>query len=62
MWKQLADKAEAKREVLCSYLDGKALFTGVLRLYAAVHREMHNTMQQDGSGPKDDFCEHRRHK
>jgi hypothetical protein len=40
VWEQLADKAEAEREVLCRHLDRKALFTGFLRLYAAVHREM----------------------
>jgi hypothetical protein len=31
---QLADRAKAERRVLCKYLEGKALFTGMLRLYA----------------------------
>jgi hypothetical protein len=30
VWKQLADRAEAEREVVCKHLDGKALFTGIL--------------------------------
>jgi hypothetical protein len=32
VWEQSADKAAANREVLCSYLDGKALLTRVLRV------------------------------
>jgi hypothetical protein len=62
VWKQLADKAEDDREVMSSYLDGKALLTGVLRLYAAVHRHMHETLQQDETASKDEFREQRRRK
>jgi hypothetical protein len=40
VWKELTEKAEAQRTVLCKHLDGKALFTGMLRLYAATHRKM----------------------
>jgi hypothetical protein len=36
LWKGLVAKAEAERTVLCKHLDGKALFTGVLRLYADI--------------------------
>jgi hypothetical protein len=36
----LADRAEAERGVLPKLLDGKALFTGLMRLYAAIYREM----------------------
>jgi hypothetical protein len=39
-WKKLADKAEAEKVVLRKHMDGKALFTAILRLYAATHREM----------------------
>jgi hypothetical protein len=39
VWKELIIKAEAERTVLSKHLDGKALFTAVLRLYAATHRE-----------------------
>jgi hypothetical protein len=39
-WKKLADTAEAERVVLCKHMDGKALFTAILRLYAATHTEM----------------------
>jgi hypothetical protein len=37
VWKQLTDRAEAKRGVLCNCLDGKALFTVMLCLYTATH-------------------------
>jgi hypothetical protein len=37
VWKGLVTKAEAERTVLNKHLDGKALFTGILRLYAAIH-------------------------
>jgi hypothetical protein len=40
VWKELVTKAESERTVLCKHLDGKALFTAILRLYAAIHREM----------------------
>jgi hypothetical protein len=35
--KILVAKAEAERTVLCKHLQGKALFTSILRLYAAIH-------------------------
>jgi hypothetical protein len=35
--------------ILCKHLDGKALFTGLMRLYAATHREMVETVQADHS-------------
>jgi hypothetical protein len=43
-WKRLVDKAENEKSVLCKPLDGKALFTGMLRLYAATHREMEDSL------------------
>jgi hypothetical protein len=39
-WKRLIDKAENEKNVLCKQLDGKVLFTGMLRLYATTHREL----------------------
>jgi hypothetical protein len=44
VWMQLADRAEAERRVLCKYLDGKALFTGILHLYDLTHREMRDSL------------------
>jgi hypothetical protein len=32
MWKRLVDKEESEKSVLFKYLDGKVLFTGMLRL------------------------------
>jgi hypothetical protein len=40
VWNKLITKSEAERAVLCKHLYGKALFTAMLRLYAAIHREM----------------------
>jgi hypothetical protein len=39
-WKRLVDKAVSEKSVLCKHLVGKALFTGMLRLYNETHREM----------------------
>jgi hypothetical protein len=43
-WKRLVDKAEDEKSVLCKHLGGKALFTGMLRLYTATHREMEDSL------------------
>jgi hypothetical protein len=40
VWKELIAIAEAERTVPSEHLNGKALFTAMLRLYAAIHREM----------------------
>jgi hypothetical protein len=44
VWKELIIKAKAERTVLSKHLDGKALFTAVLRFYAAIHRELRETL------------------
>jgi hypothetical protein len=52
VWKELISKSETERTVLCKHLDGKALFTATLRLYAAIHREMRESLllvQQESS-------------
>jgi hypothetical protein len=43
-WKQLVDKAESEQNLLCKHLDRKVLFTGMLRLYTATHREMEESL------------------
>jgi hypothetical protein len=45
VWKQLTDKVEAEQSKLRKRLDGNALFTGMLHLYAAIHGEI--TLQTD---------------
>jgi hypothetical protein len=45
VWNKLIMKSEAERRVLCKPLDGKALFTAMLHLYAAIHREMRESLQ-----------------
>jgi hypothetical protein len=42
-WIGLIDKAESERSVLCKHLDGKPLFTAMLRMYAAIHRELRDS-------------------
>jgi hypothetical protein len=54
-------KAEAERSVLCKHLDGKGLFTAMLRLYDLIDRELHESLlpeQQSCEG----FCEQKRRK
>jgi hypothetical protein len=46
VWKQLIIRAEEEKSVLCKHLDGKALFTGILRPYASMHREMSQTARK----------------
>jgi hypothetical protein len=63
---QLADRAEAERRVLCKHLEGKALFTGMLRLYALTHREMRdfllNTSKGEPAQVNEGFREQKRRK
>jgi hypothetical protein len=47
VWKELVAKAETERIVICEHIEGKALFTGILRLCAAIHREMNETFQSE---------------
>jgi hypothetical protein len=43
-WKELIARAETERVVLCKHLDGKALFRAMLRLCAALHRELRGSI------------------
>jgi hypothetical protein len=36
-WKSIITQSEEERIVLCEHLEGQALFSGLLRLYAATH-------------------------
>jgi hypothetical protein len=60
LWKELVARAEAERAVLCKHLDGKALFTAMLRLYAATHREMRDSVVPANQQPNEEFREQRR--
>jgi formamidopyrimidine-DNA glycosylase len=61
MWKELIARAEAERTVLCKHLDGKALFTAMLRLYAAIHREMRGSFRPEQQ-QTEEFRQQRRRK
>jgi hypothetical protein len=60
MWKELIATAEAERTVLCKHLDSKALFTAMLRLYAAIHREMCDSVLPEQKELTEEFREQRR--
>jgi hypothetical protein len=62
VWKYLVAKAEAERVVLCKHLDGKALFTARLRLYAALHRELRDAVLPAQQKSTEEFTEQRRRK
>jgi hypothetical protein len=44
VWKGLITRAETERAVLCKHLGGKALYTAMLRLYAALHRDLRDSV------------------
>jgi hypothetical protein len=60
-WKQIITRAEDERAVLCKHLEGQALFTGILRLYAALHLELHDYLKKE-EDPSEEFREQRRRK
>jgi energy-converting hydrogenase A subunit M len=60
VWKELIARAEAERTVLCKHLDGKALFTATLHLYAAIHRDMRDSVLREQQELTEAFREQRR--
>jgi hypothetical protein len=62
VWKELVARAEAEITVLSKHLDGNALFTGILCLYAAIHREMAATLQTKQVETEEEFREQKRRK
>jgi hypothetical protein len=62
VWKELITKAETEMAVLCKHLDGKVLFTTMLRLYAALHWELRDSVLPAEHKSTEEFCEQRRRK
>jgi hypothetical protein len=62
VWKELITRAETERAVLCKHLDGKALFTAMLRLYTALHRELRHSVLPAEHKSTEEFREQRRRK
>jgi hypothetical protein len=64
VWTELFTRAESERAVLCKHLAGKSLFTAMLRLYAALHRELRDSVLSVSVGHKstEEFREQRRRK
>jgi hypothetical protein len=50
-WKGIITKTEEEKAVLCKHLEGQALFSGMLCLYAATHRDLMNTLKQEEEEP-----------
>jgi hypothetical protein len=62
-WKRLVNKAENEKNVLGKHLDGKALFTGMMRLYAAIHRELGDSLLPEcDKGSEEDVPRSKRQK
>jgi hypothetical protein len=57
MWKRLAGRAEAEMGVLCKRYEDDALHTGLLHLYAGIHREMNETLLREETKPIEEFRE-----
>jgi hypothetical protein len=60
-WKAIITRAKAEMAVLCKHLEGQALFTGMLRLCTAIHRELCDSLKREEQ-PSEEFCEQRRRK
>jgi hypothetical protein len=63
VWKELTTNAETEKVVLCKHLEGKTLITTILRMYAATHSEMVETLLQeveDAPETKEEFREQRK--
>jgi hypothetical protein len=56
--KRPVEKTENEKNVVYKHLDGKALFTGLLRFYAAIHREMENSLLPDCAQGKEEAAPH----
>jgi hypothetical protein len=63
-WKQAISKAEDERSVLVRHLEGKALFTALLHVYATTHKELRDSRQPERTEeePTEEFREQRRRK
>jgi hypothetical protein len=57
-WERPVDKAKNEKSVLCKHFDGKALFTGMLRLCLAIHREMEDSLLPECAQEKEEVEPH----
>jgi hypothetical protein len=60
VWKELITRAKAERAVLCKHLYGWVLFKGMLLLYAALHRELRDSVLPAEQKSTEEFREQRR--
>jgi hypothetical protein len=69
-WKSIITRTEEERTVLWKHPEGQALFSGMLRLYAATHRDLRNSLKQEASveterdptQSTEEFCKQKRRK
>jgi hypothetical protein len=62
VWKELIIRDKAEKTVPCKHLDGKTLFTPILRLYAAIHGDMRDSLLLEQKESPEGFREQRRRK
>jgi hypothetical protein len=62
IWNQVIAKSEPERRVLCKHLDGEALFTVMLRLYACIGIEMRESLLEQKEESAEEFREQRERK
>jgi hypothetical protein len=60
--KGILARAEAERAVLCKYLEGKALFTSMILLYAAAHAELRSSLKTEEGETSEGLRDQRRRK
>jgi hypothetical protein len=59
VWKQLADRAEAEKAVLCEHYEGKALYTVSLHLLVGIPREINETLLREEAKSNEEVREHK---
>jgi hypothetical protein len=61
-WEEIKTRAVAERILLCKHVEGKPLFTAMLRLYAEAHSELRDSLQPEPQQmePTEEFREQRR--
>jgi hypothetical protein len=62
VWKELINRAEAEKTVLCKHLYGKPLFIAILRLNAAIHKDIRDSLLPEQKESSEEFREQMRRK
>jgi hypothetical protein len=46
-WKEVINKVESERTLLCKHLDCKAFLRAMLHMYTAIHKELRDSLQPE---------------